>query len=54
MRNSEHAHGTDKQPEGDQIIDLDLRTVANPEQRLADDAVAGDTALATKKTREHQ
>lgn len=54
LRERIHAGGADEQPESDQVIHLDLRTVTDAEYLLAVHAVGRNAALAAEEFGEHQ
>ena len=50
MREREHRDHADEAPDGDQVVDLDLRAEGDARaKRLADDAVGGDAAFAAEE-----
>jgi hypothetical protein len=49
-----HRGRAGEQPAGDQVIDLQLRAVADSENRLAHHAIAGDATIAAEESREDQ
>ncbi len=49
-----HSDDADQAPSCDQIIDLDLRTIADANYHTADGAVGGDTTLPAEESCEHE